>query len=506
MKNKEISVLCRESEKKLLSDFISESKPSFLASYGRRRIGKTFLIRESCQSAGYYLEITGIRGAALSVQLHQFDLKLAELFSELLPTETSGLSRSNTWLEAFQTLTDCIKKIQVQNKFLKKTRFILFLDELPWLAGAKSGVMEAIEYYWNNQWSTWNYFKLIVCGSAASWMLEKIIEGKGGVHNRITHRMPLAPFTWHETAEFLKTRGFKWTAHQIMTAYLILGGVPFYLDQLKPSVSLNQNIHQICFTEGGVLQDEFDRLFGALFDDPKDYEQIVRLLAKHRYGLSREELIQNSTLSSGGHLDSRLKALEASGFIGRYVPYGKNKRQVFFRLLDEFLLFHLKWIEPARTGHAKQKNYWQLQTKTPSYLAWSGYAFEGACIQNIDVIAEAIGLANIGYLAHSWRNLKIIKKTEISGVQSGAQIDLLFDRDDGVISLCEIKFNLKPLVINKSLAQEFKRKIECFESAVQPSKSINFALITLAGAKENIWSEGLVDQMVQLDACLYKTP
>lgn len=171
---------------------------------------------------------------------------------------------------------------------------------------------------------------------------------------------------------------------------------------------------------------------------------------------------------------------------------------MFFRLLDEFLLFHLKWIEPARTGHVKQKNYWQLQTKTSSYLAWSGYAFEGACIQNIDVIAEALGLANIGYLAHSWRNVKTNRTAEITG----AQIDLLFDREDGIITLCEIKFNLKPLVINKSLAQEFKRKIECFEQAVKPTKAVNFALITLAGAKESIWGEGLIDQIVKLGAVL----
>lgn len=468
-----------------IKQILTSNKSEFMVVYGRRRVGKTFLVRSLFKPNSLFLEFTGVKKAPMQKQLAQFEQKLKSYFNFDADAENYQFG---SWMNALYALTESIKKHK------SKEKVSLFFDELPWLASPRSGLLDAIDYYWNTEWSQMPLLKVVVCGSAASWIMDKVVNAKGGLHNRLTARMHLQPFDLGETVEFFKQRGFKYTLKQVVDVYMVVGGVPLYLEQFEKSKSVNQNIDSICFDSNGLLIDEFDRLFKALFDHSEAHEQIVRLLANHRYGLSRTELLKVSWLNSGGLFNKRIDELEASGFIKRYIPYGKKKRNVFYRLTDEYTLFYLNWIEESRlTGHQQQQNYWQSQSQKPAWLSWSGYSFEGICLFHQRRIAEMIGLKNIGYTAYSWKN---------QDASNGAQIDLLFDRDDDIIMIFEIKYNRKSISVDKAMAMNLMNKINQFQQETKTKKQIMLVMLTLNELKKSIWETELVDLKITLEEFL----
>jgi uncharacterized protein len=475
-------VIGRAAEQRLLQKVLASNTAEFIAVYGRRRVGKTHLIRMFFQNTGVYIEITGLKDGSFDMQLSNFMLSLTRVFPKILE-----VTPPKNWREALTILTENIERV------VHTTQVILFIDELPWLATKRSGLMQALDYFWNTRWSQWNHFKCIVCGSAASWMIEQLVHAKGGLHNRLTNTMLLRPLTLKESKEYCRSRKIKVNNKQLIDLYMAVGGIPYYLNHVDPALSVAQNINQMCFTKDGVLYHEFLSLFTALFETAEITETLIRLIATQHQGISRNILLEKSKIHSGGQFNTKIKELIASDFVQAMVPYGNVRKNVYFRVSDLYTLFYLKWIDTLYKSSriTSDKKYWEKKINTASYFSWAGYAFETVCFNHVDAIAHALGLDQIGYEVGSWRYIP--KK---GAQESGAQIDLLFDRADGVITLCEIKYTSKPFVITKREAKTLMNKIAIFTEHFKTSKQISLVLISSMGMKKNIWSEDLIDQVI----------
>lgn len=474
----------RNREVALLDTVCASGKGELVALYGRRRVGKTYLIREYFAGRGsFYCEFTGQKDAPLAAQLTHFREVLEAAFYGGRP-----IPRLRSWSEAFAILAKALSATITAQKI---ERAVIFLDELPWMAAPKSGLIQALDHSWNTLFSKMPEVIFVVCGSAASWMLDNLIHAKGGLHNRITRQIRLLPFTLPEVREFLGRRNIRLSLPAVIELYMAIGGVPHYLDQLDKRLSADQNIAALCFSKDGILRTEFTTLFRALFGESDIYERIVRVLATRRAGVTRNELLSALKAESGGSLNRRLTELEEAGFIARITPYGKRKKNTLHRIVDPYVYFYLSWIERAPDGvfRANGEKYWLEKRRTRVYETWAGYTYENICLTHVQWIQRALLLDHIGFEVGSWCFVPAAGRPE----RLGAQIDLLFDRDDQVISLCEIKHNAASFSIDKAYARELKRKIETFQSVTRTRKSLQLVLITLNGFKANIWSEGLVD-------------
>lgn len=477
------AIVGRDREIAKLMRYIKSHEPELIALYGRRRVGKTHLIRTSFQAHDLYFEFTGMRKASLQRQLSAF----VEVISKAL-FNGLNLATPASWQEAFALLNGELQKYP-------EKKIILFFDELPWMVTPRSKFMQEFEHCWNTQWSQYKNLNIILCGSAASWMLDHVINAKGGLHNRITRRMLLKPFDLATTKDFLVSMGCKFTQQQITELYMVTGGVPYYLKQVSKTKSVTQNIQSLCFDENGILRDEFERLFKSLYEHADINLQIIRALAQKRYGMTRDAILQKTRLSTGGSFNKRLEELEAAGFIRCFIPYGKKSRNRYYQIIDEFSLFHLNWIEPLlRSGFSVVSGYWQTQKKTPAWQSWSGYAFESICLKHIEQLRSALDLQHTGVRPSSWQFIP--KKGD---KRQGTQIDLLFDRDDEAISLFEIKYADKPFVIDKAYAKNLSQKVDVFTEMNQIKKQLFLIMVAANGLKENMYSEDLIQQVITLD-------
>ena len=462
-------------ELRLFGEIIAESAPALVAIYGRRRVGKTFLVRRAAAEALKF-ELTGIKDANLREQLENFGAALAAASGG----KFTAVPKS--WIEAFDQLAEWFGTLPGDRKH------VLFMDELPWLATPRSRFLQALDHFWNSWGSRQPNLVLVVCGSAASWMIRKLLHDRGGLHNRVTHRIRLEPFTLGESREFLTARNIPLSDLQIAELYMALGGVPHYLKQLRRGESTGQAIDRICFAAGGALRDEFDLLYPALFDSPERHMEVVRALAKK--SLTHQELATASGLSDGGRLTMVIKELQESGFVRATLPFGKKKKDTRYRLSDEYSRFYLRWIESWR-GDA---GGWLKMRGRPNWHAWSGLAFEELCMKHLGQIKAALGIAGVSTESSSWTF------RPKDGSETGSQIDLLIDRADGCINLCEMKFSEAPFVIDKRYATTLRQRRDSFRRATGTRKSLFLTFVTTEGVASNAYGLELVDASVTLDA------
>ncbi|MCK4764308.1 MAG: AAA family ATPase [Candidatus Aminicenantes bacterium] len=479
-------IVGRKNEIRKLDEILASKGAEFLALYGRRRVGKTYLVRQFFFSQScVFFEVTGLKDGGLQTQLELFTHAVEETFYK----GKVRIQPPKGWIDAFRLLTDCIKEIP------KNKKIVLFFDELPWLASRRSGILQALDYYWNTQWSNTANIKLIVCGSAASWMLDKLIYAKGGLYNRITARIHLLPFTLKETLEYLHYRGIRLNEPQVIQVYMVMGGIPHYLKSVSKGLSAAQNIDRICFRPEGLLLDEFNHLFASLFERSEVHIDIIQALAGQRQGLSREELLKKSKLSSsGGTFKKRLLELEKAGFIAAFTPYGYANKGTYYRIIDEYTLFYLNWIQPVRKRlHRDSTDYWQSKSRSQTWKSWAGYAFEALCLKHIEQTCKALDISSISKEIGSWR---YISPPGSGG--SGTQIDLLIDRADGIINICEIKYYDKKFTIDKSYATKLRHRLETFKEQTGTGKQLFLTMITTYGLTENEYAGELVAKTVTM--------
>lgn len=450
----------REKEIKRLENYSNSRKSEFIAVYGRRRVGKTYLVREVFKD-DFAFQMTGLNQATLQDQLSQFYAALNKSFPTNAP-----IKPPKDWLSAFNQLITILEQQPTTGKK------IIFIDELPWLDTPKSKFLMGLEYFWNSWASARRDVLLIVCGSAASWMIKNLLNNKGGLHNRITGRIKLEPFTLYETEAFLKYKGLVMDKYQIVLMYMTLGGIPFYLDNIEAGLSITQNINALCFEKNAPLRDEYENLYASLFKRADRHKAVVEALATKKKGLTRGEIAKMTQLSNGGSLSRILNELEESTFIRYYQPFRKKAKQTLYQLIDPYSLFYLNFI---KNSSPDDQNFWINMNETPLYRAWSGYAFEMVCLHHIPQIKKALGISGVLTSVASWYN-------------EAAQIDLLIDRKDQVINLCEMKFSIHPFTITKQYAENLRNKIGTFRTVSKTNKAVFLTMITTYGLSQNKYS------------------
>jgi AAA+ ATPase superfamily predicted ATPase len=466
----------RIEEQKILGRVIKSGGAELVAVYGRRRVGKTYLIRAYYKS-NLVFEFTGVHEANMDIQLQNFTIALQQAMKSPVP-----MAVPQNWLLAFHYLDQYLSSLP------KNKPAVLFFDEFPWIHTQKSKFLQAFDHWWNHSASRHSHLKVVICGSAASWMIDNILNNRGGLYNRVTQHMRLLPFTLAETEQYLHSRGIKLDHYHILQLYMAMGGIPHYLHRIEKGESTAQVIDRLCFTKDGLLKTEFAKLFESLFSNPAHHEAVVRALSQKGNGLTRNEIIDKCGFTSGGTTTKILKELEESGFITAYIPFEKNKNDSLHKLTDEYSLFYLKFIEQTRATGA---GTWLRQMKSHSYTSWSGFAFESVCQKHTIQIKKALGIENVHTEESTWRHVPLKGK-------QGAQIDLLLDRADRCINLCEMKFATSEFTIDKKYAGELQNKLNVFNEEIKTKKVVFITLITTYGVKANEHATAMVQAEVMM--------
>lgn len=485
-KGKLMQIIGRKQEQEDLQAILDTTDPAFLVMYGRRRIGKTYLIKNFFCDKGLFFHVTGIQDASMDIQLQTFCDEFADRFRK-----GKAIPKSKDWHSAFQMLR---KEIEVLPEDLKK---IIFLDELPWLASPRSMLIQALEHVWNRYLSGMPNVILIVCGSAASWMIDHVLNSKGGLYGRVTKQMRLLPFTLKETEQFLREKQIFLDRKQILEIYMCIGGVAKYLTYIERGKSAAQIIGKMCFSYNAPMISEFHKLFRSLFQYYEEHEKIVKALSKTRSGLSYQEIVAKTGLTTGGSLSKRIEELIQAGFIAEIQLFGKGEKFSKYLLIDEFSLFHLTWNTniSAFDLQSRQPDYWIKKRNSQTWRIWTGHAYEAICFKHIDRIKSALGLSAVQTKTSKWRYIPSKGSKE-----KGAEIDIVIERADQCINLCEVKFYEDKFTIDKKYAESLKIKKSCFDEITGTRKSTFTTLITTYGTLHNEHYLNSVDQELTMDA------
>lgn len=461
-----MAIIGRIKECNELRRLTESANSEFVAIYGRRRVGKTFLVKEFYRQQ-FTFYTSGVCRADRATQLKCFQDALFEYGYK-------GVAEAPAdWFEAFERLKTVIAKS-------RKARKVIFLDELPWMDTQKSNFVQALDLFWNKWCTSRSDIVLIVCGSAASWMVKNIIRNKGGLHNRITCKLHLQPFTLSETADFLKSKGIRWTKQAVAECYMIMGGIPFYLQHLDKSMSLAQNIDRMFFNESALLEDEFDNLYDSLFAHSEDYIKIVRVLSQKKRGVTRDEIVMGTKITNGGGLTRKLEELEQCGFIRKYEALGSAK--TIYQLVDFYTLFYYQFLHG---GKKYDENTWMHLQGESHHSTWLGLSFERLCFAHALNIKQALGISGMGTKMYAFST-------------DGAQIDMVIERADRFVNLCEMKFSATPYSLTKAEWTKLQNRIAVLREQ-KPSHSILVTMITSSGLKHNEYSSNAVQSEVTLD-------
>jgi len=466
-------IIGRKEEQQILHSAVQSENSEFVAVYGRRRVGKTYLIRETF-GYKFTFQHTGLAKGNTKEQLFSFAISLRDAGYDDCPIPKS-------WLEAFSLLSAYLKNSTDEKK-------IVFLDELPWMDTPRSNFISAFEHFWNGWASARKDIVLIICGSATSWIINKVINDHGGLHNRVTKQIALQPFTLKECEMFAKSKGLEMSRYQLAECYMVLGGIPYYWSLLEKGLSLAQNIDKIIFAKNGKLSNEFNQLYASLFKSPEQYIDIVTALGKKKAGMTREEIIAATDKYSNGALSKVLDELEYCGFIRKYNGFDKKSKQAIYQLIDNYTLFYFKFIQQNENN---DEHFWSASIDSAVHRAWSGLAFERLCMAHTQQIKVVLGISGVLSNVYSWRK-------EADETSDGAQIDLLIDRNDQVINLCEMKYSLSEYAIDAEYEQKLRNKKSAFIDATNTRKAVHLTMVTTFGIKTNVHS-GIVQNEVKLD-------
>ena len=472
-------IIGRKKERELFDDICLTEKPALVAVYGRRRVGKTFLVRQHFNN-DFDFSFTGNYQMPRQAQLSLFNQELRRFSGMDYPLVKD-------WFSAFEQLRQYLSSID-------KERLVLFFDELPWMETPKSNFIQAFSYFWNTWASTRQGLKLFVCGSSTTWMLEKLIGDKGGLYGRVTHTVYLAPFTLGETEAYLQANGIRWNRYQMLETYMIIGGIPFYLEMLKPKLTFDQNIDNLFFAANAPLRMEYGFLFRSLFNDAQLYRQVVETIAKHSQGMTRQQIKEELGMADGGALTVVLENLVRCDFLRRYAAFGKSERNALYQLTDLFSLFHLRFVAD---NNGQDQQFWSNMRENPSRVAWRGYAFEQVCLHHIPQIKEAIGIKAVLSNVCSWSCPTF---TDKDGNQwQGTQIDLLIDRRDQVINICEMKYANDRYIIDKDYEERLRRRLSTFQHLTRTRKALHLTFVTTYGLSRNAYCGNVQAEMTMDD-------
>lgn len=468
------NIIGRKEEKDVLARIWESRQSEFVAVCGRRRVGKTFLIREYFEEQMVF-QVSGIANGSTGEQLKNFyyTLRRYDLSISEMPKD---------WIDAFELLIRYLSSLSMERK-------VVFLDELPWMDTMGGNFIAALEHFWNGWASARKDIVLIVCGSATSWMMDKLINNHGGLYGRLTHRIMLKAFSLREAEQFLLAKNIHLSRYEVAEAYMVLGGIPYYLNMLDNRISLAQNIDRLLFNPNGELYNEFDMLYRSLFTHSDFYVKVVECLNNRGYGMTRAEIVETTGLKSGKMLTTVLANLESCGFIRKYANYGCTDRKALYQLVDFFTLFYFRFL---RESSFRNLQYWSTLQRTPRFYVWAGISFEILAMEHIDQIKKKLGISGVATSVYSWRS-KVSDENE-----RAAQIDMVIERADNTINLCEMKFSEDEYSINKDYDKVLRNKIVRFQEETKSRKSIQLTFVSSYGLKKGMYA-GVVQNEVVLD-------
>lgn len=467
----------RNEEKRQLLNLLESDQSEFVAIYGRRRVGKTYLIRETFNRS-FAFQHTGILEASLQEQLAEFQHSLVAYGLRKCP-------QLPNWHEAFHQLGNLLQKS-------KENKKVVFIDELPWMDTPNSNFIRALDHFWNGWASARKDIIVIVCGSATSWITNKIIMNYGGLHNRLTHQIYLRPFTLLECEQYCKSKKLNYTRKQLLDAYMVLGGIPYYWSFLQKGKSVAQNFDRMFFAENGEMTREFDALYASLFRNPEPHIAVIKALSTKKSGLTRNEILSETKLDDNKTFAKALKELEQCGFIRKYTCLGKISKDAMYQLMDNFTLFYFKFIQENKNDNP---HFWSSSLDTSVHNAWAGLAFERVCLQHLPEIKAALGFSAVISSAHSWT----FKPKPDDTDQTGVQIDLLIDRNDGIINLCEMKYSDDTYSVSKEDDQKLRRRRSVFVRESKTKKPVQITMITTYGLSKGGYSDDISSQVTMED-------
>lgn len=473
-------IIGRRREMEELERLYQSDRPEFVAVYGRRRVGKTFLVKQVLKGRITF-QHTGVSPVDQEGESNRMRIQLESFYYSLLSHGLEGFKRPTSWMEAFYQLEQLMLKLD------DGSRQVIFLDELPWMDTPRSGFLPAFESFWNGWCSGRDNLMLVVCGSATSWILGTLSRSRGGLYGRLTDEIKLLPFTLKECEEYFISEGIELSRYDMVQSHMVFGGIPYYLSYFQKGLSFERNVDKILFGHNPRLKDEFNRLFNAIFGNPEDCKKIVRLLATRHSGFTREEIATQTGLSLGGGLSDTLKALVESDFIMRYVPYGKLGKTEYYKLIDNFCLFWLKYVEENTNDSCFMADH----ITADIMQAWRGVAFEEVCWQHISQIKRALEIGGVRASISAW---------SIAGDNNreGAQIDLLICRDDNIVNLCEMKFVSDAYHITKEEEAKLRNRVETLKGTLTAKQTVHLTMVTTYGVTYGKHS-GIVQKQVTMD-------
>ena len=456
------TIVGRKKEIEELDRLYHSNRPEFVAVYGRRRVGKTFLIKQALKDKITF-QHTGVSPADQENEKNRLSTQLESFYYSMLNHGLEGFKQPKSWMEAFFQLTQLLQKLD------NGQRMVIFFDELPWMDTPRSRFLPAFESFWNGWCNGHDNVMLVVCGSATSWMLSNLSRSKGGLYGRLTDEIKVSPFTLKECEEYFDHENIELSRYDIVQSYMVFGGIPYYLSYFRKGYSFERNADMILFGSKPRLKDEFNRLFKAIFTNAEDCKQIIRLLATRNYGFTREEIATSTGLPLGGGLSDTLTALAESDFIMRYSPYGKGTGE-YYKLIDCFCLFWLKYVEPNQNDAA----YINDNFTSSIMKGWRGVAFEQVCWQHVAQIKRALEIGGVKTSLSAWN----LPGNEDN---AGAQVDLLIMRADNIVNLCEMKFYSSEYSIDKDEESKLLHRVEMLKETLSDKQRVHLTLITTFG-------------------------
>nr|WP_287803161.1 ATP-binding protein [Prevotella sp.] len=463
----------RKLEQAKLQACMESERSEFVVVYGRRRIGKTFLVRRFFKD-NYAFSFVGKHEMRREQQLVEFAKEL------MCYSHSTFVPQLKNWTEAFDALQRLLETYNIPGKK------VVFFDEMPWMDTPKSDFVSALENFWNGWANMRDDIVLVACGSATSWMVDKLLHNQGGLFNRITQKIYLRPFKLSEMEQYLDEKHFGWNRYQIAQCYMILGGIPFYLTLLNPKLSLLSNIDELFFADAhAMLRTEYNELYSTLFKRPDNYLAVIRMLTERKEGFTRKEINEKTKLG-GAALSKILSDLEQCDFIFSYARYGNAKNNAIYRIKDFYTLFYYKYVNGIDT---KDSLRWTHLSSTPQVSSWQGFSFELLCLLHLDEIKKALGIDRILNDASAWRSRQPEQNT---------QIDLVIERADHNINLCEMKFSSGMYAIDKGYEQKLRERMSIFLAETMTRCSTRITLVTTYGVLQNKHS-GIVNDEVLLD-------
>lgn len=460
-------IIGRETELNELQRCVDSDRSEFVIVYGRRRVGKTFLV-DSFFEGKYDFSFVGGHRLSKEKQLGNF-AKALKKYAKL-----AKQPKLKHWDEAFDALEDYLESLPADRR---KT---VFIDEMPWIDTPQSEFVDALETFWNGWGARRQDIVFVASGSASSWMMDKLVENPGGLHGRVTNNIYVRPFTLKETEEYLISRNIIWDRYHILQLYMVMGGIPFYLSLLDPKETLPGNIDRLFFRQNSALRVEFDELYNAIFNRADRYIEIVELLYRNKQGLTYTE-IQNATKMDGESLSRVLKNLVRCDFVISFQQYKNKTKGTIFRLLDFYSLFYYKFV---CGNDSKDEQWWTHNFNSHSVESWQGLSFELVCMTHIPQIRQALGISGMSTSASSWRY--IADKRNPDENEKGAQIDLVIERADHFVHLCEMKFSTTPYTLTADYARKIRYRTALFKEMTKSTSSPQCTFVTTFGVNRGI--------------------